>query len=232
MPSRRNARANNRPAPQQLSEQDIVDAALRLIRKNGADKLSMRTLAAQLGVTPMAIYYHVPSKQALLDLVIDSVLSNVPMPTPSPERWQAQMKALSVTAWHLINAYPDLSRIMISRPGNKSTRALARYSISILVAAGFEERDAALAIAAYHTYMLGAYVGWNMQLRTVERGRTRAADKRLSSDGGQGAEGVTRQLRELRVEDWLDYGLEVMLAGIAAQTRSRRGARKGLRAHD
>src|SRR5687767_7906925 len=98
MPRSRTPRAT-RPAPQQLSEQDIVDAALRLIRKSGADKLSMRTLAAQLGVTPMAIYYHVPSKQALLDLVIDSVFANVPMPTPNPERWQAQMKAYCLTAW-------------------------------------------------------------------------------------------------------------------------------------
>lgn len=52
-----------------LSETEIVDAALAIIDKDGAPALTMRALAARLRCDPMAIYYHLPSKDAVLDAV-------------------------------------------------------------------------------------------------------------------------------------------------------------------
>src|SRR5690348_3935164 len=69
------------PSPRPtLSEDDVVAAALRLTRRVGLAGMSMRALADELGVTTMAAYYHVPNKEALLDLVANAVLNGVQIP--------------------------------------------------------------------------------------------------------------------------------------------------------
>lgn len=58
-----------------LSEAEIVEAALRVVRADGVDKLSMRLLSRELGVSPMAPYYYVADKRELLDLVATAALA-------------------------------------------------------------------------------------------------------------------------------------------------------------
>ena len=60
-----------------------MTAALRLAGRVGFDALSMRGLAEELDVTPMAIYYHVGNKKALLALVTDSILGGIDIPEPT-----------------------------------------------------------------------------------------------------------------------------------------------------
>jgi TetR/AcrR family transcriptional regulator, tetracycline repressor protein len=218
---RRSSRAALQPAARQLSEQDIVDAALRLIRKDGAEKLTMRTLAAELGVTAMAIYYHVPNKEALLDLVVDSVLSRVPMPAPSAERWQAQMKAYILASRELTSAYPGLSRVIVERGDSEAVRALVRYGISLLLAAGFDPREAALAITTYNTYLFGVYAA--MAAQPAQRvSRRRPLRRAPSTVAETGLDAVVRHLRELSLEDSLDYGVDAVIDGIAARAKRKR----------
>lgn len=214
------------PAARQLGEQDIVDAALRLIRKEGTEKLTMRTLAAELGVTAMAIYYHVPNKEALLDLVVDSVLSGVPMPAPSSERWQAQMKAYVLTSRQLIGAYPGLSRVIVERSNSKAVRALFRYGISLLLAAGFDAREAALAITTYNTYLFGVY-GVMAAKPGHGAARKRSLRRAPSTLPETGIDAVARHMHELSWEDLLDYGIDAVIEGIAARAK-RKPAGKSL----
>jgi TetR/AcrR family transcriptional regulator, tetracycline repressor protein len=58
-----------------LSRERVVDAALAILRDHGLASLSMRQVAAALGVQPGAIYWHVKSKQDLLALLADRILS-------------------------------------------------------------------------------------------------------------------------------------------------------------
>jgi AcrR family transcriptional regulator len=219
MPARRTAGSALNTA-RQLSEEAIVQAALRLARRAGAENISMRAIAAELGVSPMAIYYHVPNKGALLDLVVDAVLSQVPMPAPDPKRWQEQLKASSVAAFRLLARYPDLSRVMLLRGDTKAGRAIVRYCITILLAAGFEARQAALAITAYNTYMYGVYAGLNAAARAKPQRRNKAGRTNgTSSPAGIGA--VVDELRALELEDAIDFGIDAMLAGIASRSLVR-----------
>ena len=66
---------------EQLSQERIVAAALAVAKRVGFDRLTMRALADELGVTPMAAYYYVSSKDQLLELVADAVASDAkPLP--------------------------------------------------------------------------------------------------------------------------------------------------------
>jgi len=60
-----------------LTRQRVVAEALTLIAQDGVPALTMRALAARLGVVPAALYRHVPGKERLQDLVLDGVLAEV-----------------------------------------------------------------------------------------------------------------------------------------------------------
>ena len=53
-----------------LDRETVVRAAIELADTEGLERVSMRRLSNRLGVTPMAIYYHLPNKDALLDVVV------------------------------------------------------------------------------------------------------------------------------------------------------------------
>lgn len=228
MAVRRSRRSPSVPI-RQLDEQQIVEAALRLVRKTGTENVSMRALATELGVSPMSIYYYLPSKGALLDKLVDAVLSQVPMPAPDPARWQAQLKACSLAAFNLLAPYPGLSGVMLARGNTKAGRVVVRYSISILLAAGFEAREAALAVAAYNTYMYGVYAGLNAYRRKL-KGPARPRAQRMPIDVEDGVSAVIGAMRGLQAAPAIDFGLDVMLSGIASLARGRPPKRKQARA--
>ena len=74
-PIRRNPRAP-------LTRERIVDAALALIDAEGLARFSTRKLGDRLGVEAMSIYHHFPSKQHLLDALVDHAISTVPLDHP------------------------------------------------------------------------------------------------------------------------------------------------------
>src|SRR5215216_1979362 len=77
------ATSPGRVGPAGLTVEGITVAALEIIRRVGVDGLTMRLLADEMGVTVAATYRHVPNREALLELVLDSVLSAVEIPDPS-----------------------------------------------------------------------------------------------------------------------------------------------------
>lgn len=74
---------------------DIVDRAIALLDEVGLDALSMRRLAAELGVQPSALYHHVAGKQELLGAVADAILERGRRPT-EVVTWQAELMLVCV----------------------------------------------------------------------------------------------------------------------------------------
>jgi AcrR family transcriptional regulator len=68
-----------------LSRERIVGAALALVDRGGPGALSMRRLGAELGVDPMAVYYHIPNKDALLDAIVEAVMAEIDLTVDHPE---------------------------------------------------------------------------------------------------------------------------------------------------
>jgi len=58
----------------------LVDAARSLVEAGGPDALSMRKVAAEVGVAPTAIYWHVGGREALMGAVLDAILADLPLP--------------------------------------------------------------------------------------------------------------------------------------------------------
>ena len=83
--SRREKAADGRPdARRALSRERILRAAVALADRDGVDSLSMRKLAQELGVVPMALYKHVANKEEMLDGMLDVVVGEIDPPRPTP----------------------------------------------------------------------------------------------------------------------------------------------------
>jgi len=74
---------------------DVVDRAIALLDEVGLEALSMRRLAAELGVQPSALYHHVAGKQELLGAVADEILARGRRPT-EVVTWQAELQLVCV----------------------------------------------------------------------------------------------------------------------------------------
>ena len=67
-----------------LTRERIVRTALAIVDREGLKALSMRRLGSQLDVDPMAVYYHVPNKDALLDAIVEAVMAQIDLADDTP----------------------------------------------------------------------------------------------------------------------------------------------------
>jgi AcrR family transcriptional regulator len=98
-----------------LSRKAIVDAAIRILDVDGLDGFTMRRVAEALGTGPTSLYWHVGSKDGLLDLVFEEVIGEQDIPDADPRRWQEQLKDVARMMRATILRHRDIVRISIGR---------------------------------------------------------------------------------------------------------------------
>lgn len=143
-----------RGRPPSLTRERIVEAALKLADQAHLEKVSMRDLASELDVPVMTIYNYVGSKEELFGLVVDQVLSSVPLPPVESGSWIERIHTLERDARQALREHPGLSLSRHSGSGQEAMR-LAEGVISILRDGGFEPEQAIMAFATLYTFMLG-----------------------------------------------------------------------------
>lgn len=139
----------------QLTADAIVEAATALVRTRGVEGLRMRSVAAELGVTPMALYYHVPSKDELLGLVARSVLDAAAPLEPGPGGWEEALREHLMSTWRVLRDYPGLAGHMINLPTMGTTPEKYRAGVRFFEDAGFAPEVATLAWSFAFTYVHG-----------------------------------------------------------------------------
>jgi AcrR family transcriptional regulator len=107
-----------------LSRQRILDAAVALADEGGADALSMRRLAQELGVVPMALYKHVANKDELLDGMLDVVIGEIDPPLAGDD-WTRAMRERILSARRALMRHRWASRVIESR--HEPTPAVMAY---------------------------------------------------------------------------------------------------------
>jgi TetR/AcrR family transcriptional regulator, tetracycline repressor protein len=139
-----------------LTRQRVVAEALTVIAHDGAQALTMRSLAAHLGVVPGALYHHVGNKQQLHDLVLDGVLAEVDFHTDASQPWTEQLKVLAHRLRQVLERHPGIAGILKTRdPLGPHSLALAEALLAPLRAAGFGDREAGLAFFLLVDYTVG-----------------------------------------------------------------------------
>jgi TetR/AcrR family transcriptional regulator, tetracycline repressor protein len=140
----------------QLTRERVVQEALTVIAHDGANALTMRRLAARLGVVPGALYNHVRNKQQLHDLLLDAVLAEVDLHLDPLLGWTEQLKVLAHRLRQVLEAHPGVAGILKTRdPLGPNSLALAEAFLGPLQTAGFGDREAGLAFFLLVDYTIG-----------------------------------------------------------------------------
>lgn len=113
------------PARIPLTRERIAQAALALVDAVGLESFTMRGLGQQLGVDPMAIYHHLPNKDAVFDAIVEELWSGVARTAlRKGGDWQTRLFALFQAVRRHLLAHPRAALLMGTRPA--TTPALLR----------------------------------------------------------------------------------------------------------
>jgi len=147
---------NDQDRRPQLTRERVVAEALRVIAEEGVQALTMRSLAARLGVVPGALYHHVRNKEQLQDLVLDGVLAEVDCHVDPSLPWAERIKLLAHRLRAVLEDHPGVAAILKTRdPLGPHSLALAEAFLAPLQAAGFGDREAGLAFFLLVDYTVG-----------------------------------------------------------------------------
>jgi AcrR family transcriptional regulator len=210
-----------------LNRELIVETALRLADEGGLDALTLRRVARELGVTPMALYRYVASKDDLLDAVGDEVLGLAELPG-SGSSWQEQLRAVARSYRTLLTRHPAALELVMARTlvGPNALR-VADAVLGILRRAGFEIEDAA-AIYGQLARSLLALVSIETSARRRLEGvgaeeRARAVRLQLEALPLDEFENVVAAAPYLAAPaDWdrsFERGVDFLIAGVEALPR-------------
>jgi TetR/AcrR family tetracycline transcriptional repressor len=130
-------------ARERLSRDAIAAGALALADSEGLDAVTIRRLAADHSVTPMALYWHFTDKDAVLDGIAERIFASVVLPEATDAPWDQQLRAVLDALLAAVRPHPlaaDLlaPRVMASEPG----LVLAERAIGLLRSAGFPAAQA------------------------------------------------------------------------------------------
>jgi AcrR family transcriptional regulator len=179
-----------------LDQDEVVQAALRIVSNGGVGALTMRRLAEELGLSSMASYYHVPSKSQLFDLVCDAVLATLPSPSTNLS-WDDALREQLTAARRELAAHPGVAGLLLGLTTHTPhSRRLDAELNALLQRAGLTAEEAISMGRAMIIYLFG----------------------RVSYD-----ENVPLTGRKTAQEEFL-VGLDLMLTGIEQRIGTRRSA--------
>jgi TetR/AcrR family transcriptional regulator, tetracycline repressor protein len=126
-----------------LSKRAVVDRALKLADADGLDALTIRKLAQDLGVTPMALYWHFRSKEDLLEGVAERVWSEIDVHVDPSVPWWTQLQGGLESLIRVLRAHPAAPQLVLehekqNEPALRATEA----TLAILRGAGFDPQHA------------------------------------------------------------------------------------------
>lgn len=97
-----------------LNRAKVLTAAIELADEIGIESLTIRRLADRLGVGAMTIYHHVPSKEEIVDGMIEIVFAEIEKPPPGVD-WKTAMRRRCISAREVLRRHPWAAPLMESR---------------------------------------------------------------------------------------------------------------------
>src|SRR5665213_1106688 len=195
-----------------LTRDAIVDEAIDIVGTDGLSALTMRAVAARLGVTPMAAYYYVADKEELMSLMSERISTSSGSLNLEPgEDWEVVLKAHLLKLWEVSTKYPGLGAYLINQPDLGVTTERLESGVRFFEQIGFTPRRAGLAWSFAMTYIHG----------------------RISMDAHLAHQPAAPRRTGLRARDYVEFGIDsvvtalrIMLeSDIAAAAASDNGSR-------
>lgn len=154
------AARRGRPGPRRtLTEQTILDAALTLLAEHGADGVTIRGIAARVGVAPNAVYTYFPDKAAVLHGLVEQLLGRVNhdrFADPSLP-WRDRIQALALELRAELLDHPGAVHLLLGTVlDGPNAVAVGQTLLAILADAGLDPASAADAAYLLNVHILGS----------------------------------------------------------------------------
>ncbi len=144
-------------APQPLTPDRIVAEALALLQESGLEAVSLRRLAARLGVQAMSIYWHIANKDELLRQMSQKVFQDSMSTMPECQSWQDWARVYGLGLWDMYHRVRDAARLTFSvRYSDDDFRQIGDSLAAYLTRFGL---DAGQAIQL-HSSIQALVIGW------------------------------------------------------------------------
>ncbi|MFI5497077.1 TetR/AcrR family transcriptional regulator [Actinoplanes sp. NPDC051859] len=149
-----------------LDQRRILDAAVRYIDAHGLRMLTMQRLGAYLGVDGMALYRHIPGREALLDGVVDTVVDELfgdpDVHLEAHAGWVDYLQRLAHGLRRIALAHPEVFPLVATRPPAapwvrpplRSLRWIESL-LEVMTQSGFSDENAAAVYRAFSSFLLG-----------------------------------------------------------------------------
>jgi AcrR family transcriptional regulator len=143
-----------KPAKAPLSQAQIIEAALRIVKTEGIDGVSMRRLAAEFDTGPSSLYAHVASKDELLQLMFEEVCGLVEPPPFDASRWQEQILEIARAGHQVLLDHYDLARAALATiPSGPNAMRISEAMLRLMIAGGVPSRVASWAMDRIFLYI-------------------------------------------------------------------------------
>ena len=203
-------------ATQTLTRERVLAEALRLVDSEGLDALSMRRLGDRLGVEAMTLYYHVGSKEALLDGLVEALLADV---RSDVHDWRAAAAEIARAFRASAIRHPEIMRLFATRRLRAPAWARATESmLAAFVRGEFSRKEAVHAYRLLSAYMTGYVLG---ELRLVGAPTLRAYLRQLDAAEFPFLHDLAPELRGIERDTEYELGLELLLDGLEARLPRR-----------
>jgi AcrR family transcriptional regulator len=223
-----------------ISRDMIVDTAIRLLDAGGLDALSMRGIADELGTGPASLYWHVGSKDGLLDLVFDKIIGEGldAIADPLPGQWREQLKEVARAQRAISLRHPYVVRLSIGRiPLGPNALRYSERLLDILRAGGLPPdlavRGSHLLIATVNGFTLDETgVGRDAEVTGAAKGHEAAAMTRdyLASLPADQFPNVVEMADEFNYADpdgQFELLIDIFVDGLARRAASAAGGAGG-----
>ena len=190
--------------PPIIRVEDVVNGASALAARVGLEGLTMGQVANELGVTTTALYHYVPSKQALIDLVVDAALDRVQVPPTGAGAWDERLRTLEAAVRDELRRIPGSGLQLVAHSEVRpAEQRLIDIGLEIFAETGADELHVRLAFTTLLAYMIG-------QLWLDDLG---ASDRTSELETLQDATGNVA----FTSNDLFAYGIETVLTGLRAR---------------
>jgi len=219
-----------------LSRSLVLDRALALADAEGLEAVSIRRLSQELGVTPMALYWHFKSKEDLLTGLADRVVQEVDLSVDRSLPWLEQVRTLAESFLATLRRHPSACALLTDRePEGESSLVAQEVVLDVFRRAGFSPEEAAQllrhAIRSLYSLVGGepyAVPAVGQKEKEEMQRRARLFLESLPIDRYPRLVEAARPLSSCDDPDgYYAFGLDLLLAGIQAMSDRRASGRSG-----
>ena len=198
-----------------LRKNDVVAGALKLLDAEGLDGLTMRKVAAVLGVQAGALYRHYDNKKALLDAMAEKLVEGVGTPAPTGP-WDRQLEILAGRLRRCLLSHRDGARVVAGTfVAESNTLASGKAFLDALGSAGVPPERAGWITFALKYYVFGHTIEEQAQLELAQAGQW-PRDVTVEAGHDPAVVIAVRSVAEADPAARFVYGLRLFLDGIAA----------------